>query len=142
MNYLGAPYPIVPTARGLLASPGSLEQIKADLLVLLLTNPGERIMLPDFGTPLRTLIFEPNDSRLEQAAREMIIQSIRKWEPRITVEQIDVFSKFDESSLAADDPRQDIENILGIRIIFKDPQNIADLDELRLEIPLGGNNAR
>jgi phage baseplate assembly protein W len=98
-------------------------------------------MLPDFGTPLRELLFEPNDQRLEQRAREMIIQSIRAWEPRITVEQIQVYSKFDEESLSPDDPRQDLDNILGIRIVFFDPQNISEVDELKLELPLGGSNA-
>lgn len=141
MEFKGAPYPITRNVRGLLASPGSLDQIKADLLVLLLTNPGERVMLPDYGTPLRELLFEPNDQRLEQKARDMIIQSIRTWEPRITVDQIQVFSKFDEDSLAPDDPRQDLDNILGIRIVFFDPQNISEVDELRLELPLGGSNA-
>lgn len=140
MDFLGAPYPIVPSVRGLLASPGSLEQIKADLLVLLLTNPGERVMMPDYGTPLRDLLFEPNDPVLWQRAQDMINQSIRKWEPRITVDQIEVSGSIDTASLAPNDPRQNLENILSIRIVFKDPQKILAVDELRLELPLGGAN--
>lgn len=140
MDFIGAPYPIVPNVRGLLASPGSLEQIKADLLVLLLTNPGERVMLPDYGTPLRDLMFEPNDPVLWQRAKDMINQSIRKWEPRITVDQIQVSGNIDPASLAPNDPRQNLANILSIQIIFKDPQNILAVDELRLELPLGGAN--
>lgn len=140
MDFIGAPYPIVPNVHGLLAPPGSLEQIKADLLVLLLTNPGERVMLPDFGTPLRDLMFEPNDVALRQRAKDMIALSIRKWEPRITVDQIEVYNSLDVKDLAPDDPRQNLDNILGIKIVFKDPQNILAVDELRLELPLGGAN--
>jgi phage baseplate assembly protein W len=140
MDFIGAPYPIVPNVHGLLASPGSLEQIKADLLVLLLTNPGERVMLPDYGTPLRDLMFEPNDATLRQRAKDMIALSIRKWEPRITVDQIEVANTADFKDLAPEDPRQNLDNILAIKIVFKDPQNILAVDDLRLELPLGGAN--
>ena len=89
-KFSGAPYPIVSTARGLLPTQRGVDQIKADLLQLLLTNPGERVMLPNFGTPLREIIFEPNDAISSEHVRDMIINSIRTWEPRITIEQIDV----------------------------------------------------
>ena len=38
------------------------DAIKSDLLHLLLTNKGERLYMPDFGSDLRKYIFEPNDS--------------------------------------------------------------------------------
>lgn len=94
-------------------------------------------MLPRFGTPLRRLLFEPNDATLKEQAREMIIDSIKKWEPRITVQAIDVQDNWDE--LDPDDPREEVEHILGIRIRFVDPGNIAEVQELTLEMPLGGN---
>ena len=83
MNFCGIPYPIEPHPMGFLRSQCGLDQIKSDLLVLLLTNPGERIMMPEFGTPLRTLMFEPNDSNLHMQARSMIIRAIDQWEPRV-----------------------------------------------------------
>ena len=36
------------------------EQIKANLINLLLTVPGERVNLPNFGVGLKTLLFEQN----------------------------------------------------------------------------------
>jgi phage baseplate assembly protein W len=48
MNFLGAPYPIIKSPRGLLRTQSGINQIKSDLLVLLLTEPGERVMLPEF----------------------------------------------------------------------------------------------
>ena len=35
------------------------DAIRADLLHLLLTNKGERLYLPDFGSDLKKYIFEP-----------------------------------------------------------------------------------
>lgn len=136
LKFLGAPYPIVKTPRGLLPTQNGINQIKSDLLCLLLTNPGERCMLPDFGTPLRELIFDPNDSTLVEKAKEMIINSIKLWEPRISVSQIDVFTGADNIRLNSNDLRQDVEHILSIIIKFVDPENIQQVQELKLELPL------
>jgi phage baseplate assembly protein W len=138
MKFLGAPYPIERHPRGFFHTQEGVNQIKSDLLVLLLTTPGERVMLPDYGTPLKELIFEQNDAVVVKKAREMIINSIRTWEPRITVENIEI----GVPSLANeyDQPRQDVldGHILGIRITFFDPENIQEVQELRLEVPLSG----
>lgn len=135
-KFLGAPYPLEATPKGYLPTIHGLETMKADLLQLLLTYPGERVMLPGFGTALRDLVFEPNDLILEDRAREMIIDSIKRWEPRITVDAIEVTSKVDADFLADDDNYSEQEKVLGIRIMFKDPQNITKVDELVLEVPL------
>lgn len=135
-KFLGAPYPLESTPKGYLPTISGLETMKADLLQLLLTYPGERVMLPGFGTPLRDLIFEPNDIILEDRAREMIIDSIKRWEPRIAVDAIEVTSKVNAEFLADDDNYDEQEKVLGIRILFKDPQNIQKVDELVLEVPL------
>ncbi len=136
MIFLGSPYPIIKHPLGFFHTGTGIDQVKADLLVLLLTNPGERVMLPDFGTPLRKLVFEPNDSTIVDQARQMIIDSIAKWEPRITVEQIDVSNTIDTSSLNRLDTQDEIEHILSIRIRFFDPENIKEVQELRLRVPL------
>ncbi len=139
MRFLGSPYPIVSHPRGLLNVQSGINQIKSDLLQLLLTNPGERIFLPLFGTPLNSLIFEQNDTVLESQARDMIISSIQMWEPRITVQQIDVTSNFSGADLNPNDAGVDTELILGIKILFFDPENIKEVQELKLEIPLASS---
>lgn len=138
LRFLGVPYPIRKHPQGFLRIQSGVNQIKSDLLTLLLTNPGERVMLPAYGTPLRKLIFEPNDPALREKAKAMIVHSIKLWEPRIAVQQIDVTSKIEEITLHNDDPRTDLEHILVIRILFVDPQNIVEVQELKLEIPLSG----
>lgn len=142
LKFLGAPYPIIKTPRGLLAQSNGVDQIKADLLQLLLTTPGERVMTPLFGTPLKTLMFEQNDEAVEYQAREMIVQAIRTWEPRIIVENIRVNSgeNFDRSKLNKDDTLEEAGHILGIEIEFFDPQNISEIESLVLEVPLAGGS--
>jgi phage baseplate assembly protein W len=136
MKFLGAPYPITVHPRGLLHVQHGIEQVKSDLLQLLLTNPGERVMLPDYGTPLNTLIFEQNDDLLADSAKQMIINSIQMWEPRITVSQIDVSNGVSEDELNPLDTKTDIDHILSIKILFFDPENMKEVQELRLEVPL------
>lgn len=59
--------------------------IKNDLLQLLLTSPGERVMRPDFGTPLRGYIFESVTPTSLIVLKEEILQAINKYEPRVDI---------------------------------------------------------
>jgi phage baseplate assembly protein W len=136
MNFKGVPYPIVKKAKGYLSTQSDVDQIKSDLLILLLTNPGERVFNSSYGTPLRRLIFEQNDNIIVEQAREMILNSIRSWEPRIAVESVTVTNRINEKSLNKSDLKQDLEHILFISIKFIDPENIKQVEELVLQMPL------
>lgn len=136
-KFLGLQYPLAKSSRGILAQKVGVDQIKADLLQLLLTNPGERVMLPTYGTPLRKLIFEPNDNNLLNNARQMISNAILTWEPRIVVTQLEVTNNPPKTSLNVNDTYTESESILYIRIKFVDPENIQEVDELVLERPIG-----
>lgn len=139
-KFIGAPYPIVKTPRGLLAQSNGVSQIKADLLQLLLTTPGERVMTPLFGTPLKKLFFEQNDATLELQAVEMVATAISTWEPRIIISNIRATSSetFDRTKLNNNDNLEQAGHILGIEIEFFDPQNISEIQSLVLELPLAG----
>lgn len=138
-KFLGFPYPIQKTVRGYFSSQKEdVDQIKSDLLILLLTNPGERVMNPRFGTPLKKLIFEPNDPRLKSEARNVIINSIRQWEPRVALQQVEILTKVDQDSLSPLDDKSELDHLLIIRIIFVDPNDIQTVQELTLEVPLAG----
>ena len=139
MEFSGMPYPIVKHPLGLLRTQTGINQIKSDLLVLLLTEPGERVMLPSFGTPLKKFMFEPNDPSLIESVRETIIESIRNWEPRIRVTDIQVTNSRDEIELSGSpyESGEDTEHVLLVRISFTDFNNIQEVQELKLEVPLG-----
>ena len=135
-RFLGLQYPLEKTPRGILAQKSGINQIKADLLQLLLTNPGERVMLPSYGTPLRELLFEQNDTFLVDKARQVITNAILTWEPRIVITDIQVTNKTPKSALNKNDTYDDLENILYIKIKFVDPENIQQVEELVLERPV------
>lgn len=138
MNFSGFPYPIQKTSQGLLSSLKGIDKIKANLICILLTNPGERCMLPNFGTPLREVLFDQNDEILAEKVRQMIITSIKKWEPRIVINGIDISSNYEEEEF---EENNSSENVLYIKIMFSDPENINEVQELQLELPLStGNN--
>lgn len=46
---------------------------------LLLTSPGERVCLPEFGCGLRRLVFAPQSDALAATVRIQVQQSIDRW---------------------------------------------------------------
>jgi phage baseplate assembly protein W len=46
---------------------------------ILLTTPGERADLPDFGCSLRQLLFAPNSDALQATTQLMIQRSLKRW---------------------------------------------------------------
>ena len=84
----------------------------------------------------RAKLMPEDDSTLQNETLRVISNSISKWEPRIAVRNIEVSSTVDSSSLDSDDDGTEKEHILFIRIIFVDPQNIKEVQELTLEMPL------
>jgi phage baseplate assembly protein W len=68
----------------------SYEQAKSNLKNLLLTKKGERVMQPNFGTGLSSLLFEQMDDSFEERLKETITNSVNFWLPYISIEEIDV----------------------------------------------------
>ena len=136
MIAIGCPYPIIKSPLGLLSHQTGVDQVKSDLLILLLTNPGERVMMSEYGTPLRKYLFEQNDSVVESAVREAIINSIKTWEPRIVIKSLIVTKDVDSNYLNVNDTGAGSGNILQIIIEFYDPGNIQDVQVLKLALPL------
>jgi phage baseplate assembly protein W len=62
-----------------------IQVIASDLKNLLLTQKGERLMNPDFGTQIHTLVFEPDTSVLEAQVQQEVTQAISKFEPRVNI---------------------------------------------------------
>ena len=64
------------------------EQIKSNIKSLLLTQKGERVMQPEFGTRLRGLLFEQITTDLGSALETEITTAIERWMPYVNVESI------------------------------------------------------
>jgi phage baseplate assembly protein W len=66
------------------------QNIRESIKVILLTEPQERLMLPEMGTGLRKFLFEPNTAATHRLIQEQINQSLELWEPRISLESVAV----------------------------------------------------
>jgi len=71
------------------------EQTKSNLVNLLLTSTGERIMNPNFGTELRRFLFEGINEDNIGLLKTSLLNSIAVYVPGITVTSIDVASNPD-----------------------------------------------
>lgn len=67
-----------------------VEDIHQSLQILLSTGTGERIMQDDFGCDLHSVLFEEMDQGLVNTLTSLISDAILYYEPRITLDQLDV----------------------------------------------------
>lgn len=81
----GLKFPYVSNQRGTISLSDQIDRINQSLFILFETPKGSRLMLPDFGTDLRSYRFEPNDVILQEQIRYSVMNDVSKWEPRITV---------------------------------------------------------
>lgn len=63
--------------------------IRQGILILLTTRPGERVMRPEYGCMLHTLMFAPNDYTTAGLAIHFVKQAIERWEPRVRITRLD-----------------------------------------------------
>lgn len=62
--------------------------IAQSLVILMGTQPGERVMQPDYGCDLRRLVFEPLNQNTLTDLRDTITRAVRLFEPRVTLEAV------------------------------------------------------
>ena len=62
--------------------------IKQAIVNLLLTNKGERLMNPEYGSDIRRYLFEPLDYGTSALVKQNIVTTIGRFEPRISVKEI------------------------------------------------------
>ena len=73
------------------------EQVKSNLINVLLTEPGERVNLPDFGVGLKNLLFENNID--VNVLESRIDDQVKKHIPEITLISAEVDFSPDEHIL-------------------------------------------
>jgi phage baseplate assembly protein W len=61
------------------------ESIRQAIRIILLTNPGERVMRPDFGAGLNDFLFEPVTPGTMKALETRVNEALIDFEPRIDV---------------------------------------------------------
>lgn len=76
------------------------QNVRESIRVILMTEPRERIQLAEFGAGLTRFLFEPNTSSTRFLIEERIRETIRRWEPRVRVESVQVEADPDDAEAA------------------------------------------
>ncbi len=79
----GWAHPVAGDGQGGLAMAEYEQDIAQALRIILDTEPGERVMRPDFGAGLRGLLFEPINTSTLALAQHRALRALILWEPRI-----------------------------------------------------------
>ena len=101
------------------------ENIREAIRIILMTEPGERLRLPDFGAGLGRFLFEPNTVGTRQKIQDRISRTLGAWEPRIRVESVTV----------EPDP---LEPHAAIAVIYYKLVATQAQDSMNLNVALGG----
>ena len=76
--------------------------IKQAIVNLLLTNKGERPFNPDYGSNIRSYLFEPLDYGTAAQVEMSITSTLAEFEPRIDVLSIETYPNYDSNSFDVD----------------------------------------
>jgi uncharacterized protein len=87
----GPRFPLQPDpATGALEMVGGEQIIRQSIEAILDTDPGERVMRPDFGCGLRRYLMEPNTTMTRSAMQRDIDAALSRFEPRIQLTNVAV----------------------------------------------------
>ena len=75
-------------------------------------TPGERILLPEFGSRLRSLLYEGITQQTEERIATEIRSCVSEWEPRVTIVEIRNVSTVDDTE----------DNTIHLEVVFKIPR--------------------
>ena len=75
------------------------EDVRQAILVIVGTDPGERVMRPDFGAGLSAFVFEPMTPATLEALRQRVHDALVDWEPRIDVLEVTAVPRPDEGQV-------------------------------------------
>jgi phage baseplate assembly protein W len=94
----GWPFPVAPDpdARRLPYVEGP-EKVRQAIRVVLDTDPGERVMRPSFGCPLRRFLGAPNSVGVRAEIGREVELALGTWEPRIELKDVSVVPGDDRS---------------------------------------------
>lgn len=67
-----------------------IDVVKQNLKTLILTERGERIMLPNFGVGLRKFLFENMSDTVNVQIEQEIVEQVRRYMPFINIRKVSV----------------------------------------------------
>lgn len=73
--------------------------VRMSIYQILGTRIGERVMLPEFGSRIHEILMEPIDAIAIALARVYTIEAIKRWEPRVYLNDVGVVINPDQGLL-------------------------------------------
>lgn len=103
--------------------------VKQNLKNLLLTIPGERVMIPDFGVGLATFLFEQDTPLLRSEISAKIREQVSKYMPFLEIINILFQSAFDNDEIDKNFESMKIEyNIIPLNFTDNLDVSVTDTD--------------
>lgn len=95
----GFAYPLQTNLLGGIKESKEAQKIRESIQIILGTQHGERLMRPNFGCNLKSLVFAPNNAATSNLARFYVEDGLRIWETRIRLEEVVVQNDNTHASL-------------------------------------------
>jgi phage baseplate assembly protein W len=86
----GMSFPLRVDADGRLVWSEGEASIRESISIVLKTEPGERVGVPEFGAGLGRFLFEPNIATTHARIQDAIVRALARWERRIEVEAVEI----------------------------------------------------
>ncbi|HET7872215.1 MAG TPA: GPW/gp25 family protein [Terriglobales bacterium] len=95
------------------------ENLRAKILQVVLTGPGERVNMPTFGCGLHDLVFDPNNEILAAVTEFSITKALQQWlSDDIIVNSVDVSNQDGELQIQVTYIRRDRLETGKVKIAF------------------------
>tara|TARA_B100002019_G_C20964929_1_gene448232 strand:- start:9 stop:446 length:438 start_codon:yes stop_codon:yes gene_type:complete len=92
-TYIGLSFPLrADNNNNFAMTRNSLEQSVHNLKNLLMTNIGERLNQPEFGSKLLGLCFEPDDGSLAEKVDQEVRRAVNRWLSYINILRVDLLT--------------------------------------------------
>ncbi len=98
------------------------DTVKRDLLNFIYTIPGERVMMPAFGTRIPLLAFEPLDTNTLKIVKEDLAKAVN-YDPRLRLKTISVNAVPENNAILA--------------FVDVDYVDLGTSETIKLDIPVG-----
>ena len=120
--YIGLALPIKPDDNNVFSlTKNSYDQVRHNLRNLLLTNVGERVYQPEFGSRLRELCFEQLDDALPQRVEDEVRRAVNFWLPYVNIVEVETLTEEDNKSK------------IFVRVKFSTTLNSETLQQIELD---------
>ena len=120
--YIGLTLPMKPDDNNVFSlTKNSFDQVRHNLRNLLLTNVGERVYQPEFGSKLRELCFEQLDDTLPQRVEDEVRRAVNFWLPYVNIVEVETLTQEDNKSK------------IFVRVKFSTTLNSETLQQIELD---------